>query len=67
MAVIELETKLYFDRDHAGARTLTQTDCDCARAAVDALGHLLPSTVHRPPLFRIEGVERWFADRRAQE
>ncbi|MFM0176164.1 hypothetical protein PQR33_43475 [Paraburkholderia sediminicola] len=66
MAVIELETKLHFDGDHDGAHTLTQTDCDSARASVFAVGHLLPSIVHRSLLFRIEGVERWFADRRAQ-
>lgn len=63
MAVIELETKLHFDRDHAGARTLTQPDCDRARASVDADGHLPPSIVHSTLLFRIEGAERWLAGR----
>ncbi len=66
MAVIELETKLHFDRDHAGAHTLTQTDCDCARASVSAAGHLLPSIVHSTLLFRIEGAQRWLAERKAQ-
>lgn len=66
MAVIELETKLHFDRDHDGARTLTQSDCDSARASVDAAGHLLPSIVHSALLFRIEGAERWIAERGAQ-
>lgn len=66
MAVIELETKLHFDRDHVGARALTQTACDSAGASVDAVGHLPPSIVHRSLLFRIGGVERRFADLRAQ-
>lgn len=63
MAVIELETKLHFDRDHAGAHTPTQTDCDSARAFVDAAGHLLLSIVHSTLLLRIEGAERWLAER----
>jgi hypothetical protein len=66
MAVIELETKLHFDRDHDGAHTLTQTDCDSARASVSAAGHLLPSIVHSTLLFRIEGAQRWLAERKAQ-
>ncbi|MFM0514315.1 hypothetical protein [Paraburkholderia sp. RL17-373-BIF-A] len=66
MAVIELETKLHFDRDHAGVHTLTQTDWDSARASVSAAGHLLPSTVHSTLLFRIEGAQRWLAERKAQ-
>ncbi|MBK5186309.1 hypothetical protein [Paraburkholderia domus] len=67
MAVDELETKLHFDRDHDGARTLMQTDCDSARVSVDAAGHLLPSIVHSALLFRIEGAERWLAGRAALE
>ncbi|MFL9922332.1 hypothetical protein PQR75_45195 [Paraburkholderia fungorum] len=65
MAIIELETKLHFDRDHDGARTLTltQPDCDSARAFVDAAGHLLLSIVHSTLLLRIEGVELWLAGR----
>lgn len=66
MAVIELETKLHFDRDHDGAHTLTQPDCDSARASVSAAGHLLPSIVHSTLLFRIEGAQRWLAERKAQ-
>jgi hypothetical protein len=66
MAVIELETKLHFDGGHGGAYTLTQTDCDSTRASVDAAGHLLPSIVHSSLLFRIEGAERWIAERGAQ-
>jgi hypothetical protein len=58
MAVIELETKLYFDGGHDGAHTLTQTDCDSARASVDAVGHLVPSIMHSSLLFRIERAER---------
>jgi hypothetical protein len=66
MAVIELETKLHFDRDHDRARTLTQTDCDSARASVLAAGHLLPSIVQSTLLSRIEGAECWLAGRKAQ-
>ena len=66
MAVIGLETKLHFDGGHGGVHTLTQTDCDSARASVDAAGHLLPSIVHSALLFRIEGAERWIAERGAQ-
>jgi len=66
LAVVELETKLLFDRDHNGARTLTQTDWDGASASVGAAGHLLPSAVCDALLFRIEGAERWLAARRAQ-
>jgi hypothetical protein len=63
MAVIELETKLHFDRDHDSAHTLTRADCNSARASVDAACHLLPSIVHSTLLFRIEGAERWLAGR----
>ncbi|MBK5169412.1 hypothetical protein [Paraburkholderia domus] len=66
MAVIELETKLHFDRDHDGARTLTQPDCDSARASVDAAGHLRPSIVHSTLLFHIERAGRWLAGRGTQ-
>ncbi|MGB8415890.1 hypothetical protein [Paraburkholderia sp.] len=66
VAEVELETKLHFDRDHDGAHTLTQTDCDSTRASVLAAGHLLPSIVHSTLLFRIEGAERWLAGRGAQ-
>ncbi|MFM0069268.1 hypothetical protein [Paraburkholderia aspalathi] len=62
-AVIELETKLRFDRGHDGARTLTQPDCDSARAFVNAAGHLLLPIVHSTLLLRIEGAERWLAGR----
>ena len=63
MAVIELETKLHVDRDHAGAHTLTQPDCDSARASVDAAGYLPLSIVNNTLLLRIEGAERWLAER----
>lgn len=63
MAVVELETELHFDRDHDGARTLTQSDCDSARASVDVAGHLLPSIVRSTLLLRIEVAERWLAGR----
>ncbi|MGF6601821.1 hypothetical protein P3T23_006572 [Paraburkholderia sp. GAS448] len=66
MAVIEQETKVHFDRDHDGAHTLTQTDCGSARASVDAAGHLRPSIVHSSLLFRVEGAERWIAERGAR-
>jgi hypothetical protein len=63
MAVIGLETKLHFDRDHDGARTLTQPDCHSVRAFIDAADHLLLSIVHSTLLLRIEGAERWLAER----
>ncbi|SFU24039.1 hypothetical protein SAMN05192563_1024109 [Paraburkholderia aspalathi] len=66
MAVIELETKLHFDGDHDGAHTLTQTDCDSARASVFAAGHLLPSIAHSTLLFHIERAGRWLAGRGTQ-
>lgn len=66
MAVIELETKLHFDRDHDGARTLTQPDCDSARAFVNAAGHLLLSIAHSTLLFHIERAGRWLAGRGTQ-
>ncbi|MFM0205660.1 hypothetical protein PQR53_38275 [Paraburkholderia fungorum] len=63
MAAVELETKLHFDRDHDGARTLTQPECDSARAFVDSAGNLLLSIVHSTLHLRIEGAERWLAER----
>ncbi|WP_259460987.1 hypothetical protein [Paraburkholderia sp. BL23I1N1] len=66
MAVIELETKLHFDRNLEGSRRLTQTDCDDARASVEAARHVLPSIVRSTLLLRIEGAECWLADRQAK-
>lgn len=66
LAVVELETKLYFDRAHGGSRTLTQADCDGARASVEAASHVLPSTVRHALLFRIDGAQRWLAERNAR-
>ncbi|WP_321969208.1 hypothetical protein [Paraburkholderia tropica] len=63
LAVVGLETKLLFDRDPDGACTLTQTDCDGARASVEAARHVLPSTVRHALLFGITGAQRWFVDR----
>ncbi|CAE6866213.1 hypothetical protein R69658_07876 [Paraburkholderia aspalathi] len=66
MAVVELETKLHFDLDHDSVRTLTQPDCDSARASVFATGHLLPPIVHNTLLLRIAVVECWLAGRGAE-
>ena len=62
LAVIELETKLYFALDHDSVRTLTPADCDSARERVLTAGHLLPSIVHNTLLLRIAVVECWLAD-----
>ncbi|WP_454862588.1 hypothetical protein [Paraburkholderia fungorum] len=66
LAVVELETKLLFDRDHDGACTLTQTECYGARASVEAARHVLPSTVRHALLFRIDGAQCWLAERNAR-
>ncbi|MFM0258175.1 hypothetical protein [Paraburkholderia sediminicola] len=66
IAVVELEAKLHFDCNHDDAPTLTQTDCDGARASVFAGSHLLRSIVHSTLLSRIESAERWLAGRGAQ-
>ncbi|MFM0632710.1 hypothetical protein [Paraburkholderia xenovorans] len=63
-----------FARTAAGAdllpivRIVDELGTDYLRplASVSAAGHLLPSIVHSTLLFRIEGAQRWLAERKAQ-